>query len=53
MEREPDSLVEQVLDWEYRKALADGSAPVFLSGGKDWEGWKEFEEAFPEAADEP
>ena len=54
MEREPDSLIEQVLDQEYRKAEAEGVAPVFLCEGMDWKGWKEFEEAFPEPpADEP
>lgn len=57
MEREPDALIDQCpdwigqyLDWEYRKALAEGIAPVFLSDGKAWDCRDELEETFP---DEP
>lgn len=48
--KEPDSLISQVLDEMYDKALRDGSAPVFLSDGRAYDCWPEVKETFP---DEP
>ena len=58
MEREPDSLIDQYLDWEYRKAVAqdaipwndadDGRMELTVNEVKQLD--KALEEAFP---DEP
>lgn len=61
MTRDPESLVDQVLEEMYGKARRDGSAPALTCGGRAWdqrddvkatrEQWKELEETFPEEAE--